>query len=78
MSLGMSEILLILLVVVLLFGGKKIPELARAFGRASHEFKKAKETIANEVDSIKEAAELEEKKLDKTAKETAALKENNK
>ena len=34
MSLGTTEILLIVVVVLLLFGAKRIPELARAFGRA--------------------------------------------
>ena len=52
MSIGVQEILLIILVVLLLFGGKRIPELARAFGRASYEFKKAKETIKKEADEI--------------------------
>ena len=43
MHLGPMEIALIILVVVLLFGAKKIPELARSLGRASQEYKKAKE-----------------------------------
>ena len=68
MSLGMSEIVLILFVVVLLFGGKKIPELARALGRASHEFKKARETIEKEVEALKESAENEAKKEDAAEK----------
>ena len=37
---SISEILLILFVVLLLFGGKKVPELARALGRSIAEFKK--------------------------------------
>ena len=56
MSIGMQEILLILVVVLLLFGGKRIPELAKAFGRASYEFKKAKQTIQKEAEEIAEAA----------------------
>ena len=40
-SLGMPEILLILVVVVLLFGSKKIPELMRGLGSGIKEFKKA-------------------------------------
>ena len=40
MDIGGPEILIVLLIVVLLFGAKKIPELARSVGRASSEFKK--------------------------------------
>lgn len=59
MSIGIQEITLILIVVLLLFGGKRIPELARAFGRASYEFKKAKDTIKKEAEEI--ANEVNEK-----------------
>jgi sec-independent protein translocase protein TatA len=38
---GFTEILLILLVVVLLFGGRKIPELMKGLGQGMKEFKKA-------------------------------------
>ncbi|MDR1695058.1 MAG: twin-arginine translocase TatA/TatE family subunit [Endomicrobium sp.] len=60
MSLGIWEIVVIVLAVVILFGGKKIPELARALGRASYEFKKARESIENEIS----AAESEAKKIE--------------
>jgi len=46
---GMSEWLIILLVVVLLFGGKKIPELMRGLGKGVREFKNA----SNETDEVK-------------------------
>lgn len=57
MSLGITEITLILVVVLLLFGGKRIPELARALGKASYEFKKAKEVIKKETNELKESLE---------------------
>ena len=57
MSIGLSELILILVVVLLLFGGKRIPELAKAFGKASYEYKKAKEALQNEADSLKEKIE---------------------
>lgn len=57
MGLGWSEIVVILLVVLLLFGSKRIPELARAMGRASHEFKKAKASIINEGEELMSEAE---------------------
>jgi sec-independent protein translocase protein TatA len=40
---GMPELLLILLVVLLLFGARKIPDLARSLGRSLSEFKKGRE-----------------------------------
>ena len=42
MSFGLPEILLILLAVIILFGGKKIPELARGLGKSLSEFKKGR------------------------------------
>lgn len=62
MSIGITEILLILTVIVLLFGGKRIPELARALGRASYEYKKAKHFISQEAQNLKETIENEAKK----------------
>jgi len=41
MGIGTGELIVILVVVVLLFGAKRIPEIAKGLGRASHEFKKA-------------------------------------
>ena len=61
MSLGIHEIILILLVVLLLFGGKKIPEIARAMGRAQYEYKKAKTAIQKEAEEFQKTVENEEK-----------------
>jgi sec-independent protein translocase protein TatA len=60
-NLGATEILLILVVVVLLFGGRKIPELMKGIGQGMKEFKKASRV---EDDSEKTSAEpkSEEKK----------------
>ncbi len=57
MSIGITEIILILLVVLLIFGAKRIPELARSLGRAQHEYKKAKQAIEKEAENFKEAVE---------------------
>ncbi|MEO8590593.1 MAG: twin-arginine translocase TatA/TatE family subunit [Flavobacteriales bacterium] len=48
---GIMEIVLILLVVVLLFGGKKIPELMRGLGKGMKEFKDAKDGVEKDGDS---------------------------
>ena len=49
MSLGPWEIALIILFVIILFGGKKLPELARGLGLGLKEFKKATREIKDEV-----------------------------
>lgn len=41
-GIGTAEIIIIAVVVILLFGGKKIPELMRGFGKALEEFRKAR------------------------------------
>ena len=51
-SLGMPEILLILLVVLILFGAKRIPELARGLGKGIREFKDATSEGASEPKQI--------------------------
>ena len=52
MGLGPWEIALIILVVIILFGGKKLPELARGLGLGLKEFKKAKDDIKDEVKNV--------------------------
>ncbi len=46
---GGSEIFIILLVALLLFGSKKIPELAKGLGKGMREFKKATDDIKREI-----------------------------
>jgi len=57
MSLGIPEIILIVVVVLLVFGGKRIPELARSLGRAQHEYKKAKEALKEEAADLQKTVE---------------------
>ena len=54
MSPGPWEIVLIILVIILIFGGKKIPELARGLGKGLREFKKTTREIKDEVDTVTE------------------------
>jgi len=51
MGLGPWEIALIILVIIILFGGKKLPELAKGLGLGLKEFKKATSDIKEEVKS---------------------------
>jgi len=48
-TLGAQEIMLIFLVILLLFGAKKLPELARGIGKSMGEFKKAREEFEHEI-----------------------------
>ena len=62
---GTWEIILIVVAIIVLFGASKIPELARSLGRATGEFKKAKQETERELKdvekSIKESKSPEEK-----------------
>ena len=57
-NLGTGEIILILLIVLIFFGAKKIPELAQGLGKGIREFKKAVKDTDDDPDSKK----VEEKK----------------
>ena len=49
LNIGTQEMILIVIVILLLFGGKKLPELARGLGRGIREFKDASEDIKREI-----------------------------
>lgn len=51
MNIGGQELILILLIVLVLFGSKKLPELARGMGQAIKEFQKAKDEFTDELHS---------------------------
>ena len=61
-NLGGQEILLIALVVLLLFGGRKIPELMRGLGKGIREFNDAKNNITSELN--KEMREIDKPKME--------------
>ena len=46
---GMQEMIMIFIIILLLFGAKKLPELARGVGKSMGEFKKAKEEFEHEI-----------------------------
>lgn len=49
LNMGTPEIMLIMLAVLLLFGGKKLPELARGLGKGIREFKDASDGVKREI-----------------------------
>jgi sec-independent protein translocase protein TatA len=50
-GLGTSEVLVILAVILIFFGAKRIPELARGLGKGIREFKDATKEIKNDIES---------------------------
>ena len=62
-NMSIGEILVILLVILLVFGAKRIPELARSLGKASREFKDARDGVLTELE--KEPAPRKEVSGDK-------------
>ena len=61
-GIGPQEIIVILLIVLLLFGAKRIPEVARGLGKGIREFKKAAKDIQDDV-KIEEEDKEKEKEL---------------
>ncbi len=56
-NLGTGELLIIFLVILLLFGAKRLPELARGLGKGINEFKDAVETGKKEILDAEEKSE---------------------
>lgn len=49
-ALGTNEIIIIMVIVLLLFGGRKIPELMRGLGKGVREFNDAKDNVKREIE----------------------------
>ena len=58
-GLGMQEIIVIALIVLLLFGGKKIPELMKGLGKGVKSFKDGIKEVDDEVKEVKEMTDEE-------------------
>ena len=58
-GIGMQEVLLIALVVLLFFGGKKIPELMKGIGKGVRSFKEGMNNVEKEIEEIKEPGRKE-------------------
>ena len=62
-GLGMQEIIVIALIVLLLFGGKKIPELMKGLGKGVKSFKDGITEVDDEVKEIKEVKEMTDEEV---------------
>lgn len=85
-GLGMPEVILVLAVVLILFGAKKLPELARGMGKGIKEFKNATREIQDDLEQAldddppppprkKPSAETSEHWTDKTVTKTSESKD---
>lgn len=63
---GGSEWILIILFVIIFFGAKRIPELARGLGKGIREFKDATKGVQNEIEEGIKSTEEDQKKLNKS------------
>ena len=50
LAIGTQEVVIVLVIVLLLFGGRKIPELMRGLGRGVREFNDAKNNVKKEIE----------------------------
>jgi sec-independent protein translocase protein TatA len=66
------DMIVILLIVLLLFGAKKLPELARGMGRAVKEFSAARDEIENELTQSRPSEVAQPKLLDTTSQQRSA------
>ena len=76
---GYQELIIIFLIVLLLFGGSKIPELARGLGKGIREFKKAKDDIRDAIEKeepnkpAEKTAEKKDLKIDSKDKDSGKI-----
>lgn len=67
LNMGGGEIMLIMVVVLLLFGGKKLPELARGLGKGIRDFKDASEGVKREIHRNINSMDVDEEVSNNTA-----------
>lgn len=72
-NIGAPELIIVLLIVVLIFGGAKLPKLAKSLGEAKNEFEKSAKTDPKK--DAKQAAVLEAAKVDADDKVTISKSE---
>src|ERR1700760_3069343 len=75
MNLGMSEMIFIFLLALLIFGPRKLPEIAREVGKFMAEFKRAGNEFRNQIETEIQQIELEEQIKKDAERREAAMKE---
>ncbi len=75
MNLGMSEMIFIFLLALLIFGPRKLPEIAREVGKFMAEFKRAGNEFRNQIETEIQNLELEEQIKKDAEKREAAMRE---
>lgn len=63
-ALGTNEIIIIMVIVLLLFGGRKIPELMKGLGKGVREFNDAKDNVKREIEESSNSITSEPKKAE--------------
>jgi len=74
-GLGMPEILTIMVIALVIFGPRKLPEIGRTAGKFIREFRKASQQIENQVRMEFKEAEKQEKEKEKEAKKQEKVEE---
>ncbi len=77
MGIGTTQVIIILLVVLILFGGKKIPELAQGLGKGIKNFKDAVREGEEEETTIKPTEKIENQNTTQTTQQTSEKKDIN-
>ena len=69
-GIGPPELIVIFLIILILFGAKRLPELARSLGRSINEFKNATQNIKNDLDISKEDTAIPQDNSKKNSKKS--------
>jgi sec-independent protein translocase protein TatA len=73
-SIGMPELIIILVIALIIFGPRKLPELGKSLGRSLNEFKKASTDLQNTLEQEIKIEEQKEQKEKEKEKDTQAAK----
>ncbi len=60
-GIGMPELIIILIILLVLFGAAKLPEIGKSLGKAIKEFKKAGKEIKNDIEEVSKEEDEEKK-----------------